>query len=128
LFTAPKPSGVEHSSLRLIARFISALSVPSAAVFNSLDNDRIEELALGRRLEAFNIVEFAQLLVDRSEGQVASLAGGLQDHAIGKAELGTSAESSQSSDDYRWLLLHQVSVVERHVNRGRELLVRQLEN
>ena len=83
---------------------------------------------LGGVSQVFDIVELAQLLVECRERYVSNLASGFKDHAIGEAEPGPAAESSQSSRDHFGILQHQVTMVEQHIDGRGKLLVRQLEN
>ena len=75
----------------------------AAASFNSL---------LGGASEAFDIVESAELFVERREWEMPSFAGRLEHHAIREAEFGAAAESSQGAGDDLGILQDEISMVE----------------
>ena len=83
---------------------------------------------VGVALEAFDVVEPAQLFVEGRERDMTGFAGGLEHHAIREAEFRAATESSQGSGDHIWILDDEVTMVEQHVDSGREVLVVELED
>ena len=89
---------------------------------------RLLQRLYGGASEAFNIVEPAQLFVESGKRDVSSSPGRFEHHAIREAQFGAAAESSEGSRDHLWILQDEVSVVEQHVDGGRELLVGEVED
>lgn len=83
---------------------------------------------VGDSSETFDVVEPAQLLVERRKWDMSSFAGRLQHHAVREAKFGAAAKPSQGSVDDFGILQDEISMIEQHVNGGGELLVRELED